>query len=91
MTHKIFGYKGFVVRVMPREVLAIRSAANKHIHYAACVVITRFMGAARHKDEMHCYPSGACMTPEQALELGTEYATQLIDDDFSTATMAEQT
>jgi hypothetical protein len=90
MTHKIFGYKGFVVKVIPREVIAMRSAANKRINYAASVVIMRFMGASRHKDEMRCYPSGTCVTPEQALKLGTEYATQLIDDDFSNTALAEQ-
>jgi len=90
MTHKIFGYKGFVVKVIPREVIAMQSAANRRIRYAASVVIMRFVDAARRKDAMRCYPGGTCVTPEQALKLGTEYATHLIDDDFTTTATAEQ-
>lgn len=86
MTHKIFGYKGFIVKVIPREIVSGTIAANTHIRYAASVVIMKFTGVARQKNEMRCYPSGACVTPERALELGKEYATHVIDEDFSSVT-----
>ncbi|MGA9851758.1 MAG: hypothetical protein WBR15_02365 [Gammaproteobacteria bacterium] len=90
MAHKIFGYKGFVVKVIPREVITGKSAASRCIRYAASVVIMRFTGASRQKYEMRCYPGGICVTRERALELGTDYATHVIDDDFSNASVTEQ-
>ncbi|MGH8398209.1 MAG: hypothetical protein ACRETA_08200 [Gammaproteobacteria bacterium] len=89
MTHKIFGYKGFVVKVFPREVIAGKANAGKRICYAAAVVIMRFTGATHRKLAMRCYPGGMCASPEQALQLGADYATQVIDDDFSGPSMAE--
>ncbi|MGH8401836.1 MAG: hypothetical protein ACRESO_00315 [Gammaproteobacteria bacterium] len=89
MTHKIFGYKGFVVKVFPREVIAGKTHAGKRVCYAAAVVIMRFTGAARRKHAMRCYPAGMCTSPERALQLGADYATQVIDDDFSYMSMTE--
>lgn len=83
MTHKIFGYKGFVVRVIPHKVISQRYASRFYIRYTASVIIVHFMGAARRKYETRGYPSGICATPERALELGAEYATQVIDDNLA--------
>ncbi|MGB9428790.1 MAG: hypothetical protein WCC11_02775 [Gammaproteobacteria bacterium] len=90
MAHKIFGYKGFVVKVIPHEIVSKPSPSRQRIRYAASVVIMRFTGAARHKHAMRCYPSGVCVTPEHALMLGTEYATHVIDEDFSNTVLMEQ-
>lgn len=82
MTHNIFGYKGFTVRIIPYQTVAESSSAAR-VRYAVSVVITDLNGASPHKRGMRCYPGGICKTLDRALALGKEYATHVIDHDLS--------
>lgn len=82
MFHKIFGYRGFIIRIIPKEILARSSSARAKRGYAALVIIMRFTGMPRRKQSAHFYPAGVCQTAGDALELGARYATHIIDDDF---------
>lgn len=83
MTHNIFGYKGFSVRVIPYQAIAEDSASPIRTRYAVSVVIADRNGVAPRKRAMRCYPGGICMTLDRAIALGKEYATYVIDHDLS--------
>lgn len=90
MFHKIFGYRGFIVRIIPREILARNSSTRAKRCYAASVVIMRFTGMPRRKHATHFYPAGVCRTAADALELGARYATVVIDEDLIAGTPAPE-
>lgn len=83
MTHSIFGYKGFTVRVIPYRAIADNPASPANLRYAVSVVITDMSRLTARKRKMRCYPGGICMTLDRALALGKEYATYVIDHDLS--------
>lgn len=86
MFHKIFGYRGFIIRIIPREILARNSSLRAKRCYAASVIIMQFTGMPRRKRAAHFYPAGVCRTPADALDLGARYATVVIDEDLVTGT-----
>lgn len=83
MFHKIFGYRGFVIRIIPREILSRNSSVQPQRRFAASVVIMRFTGMPRRRQAAHFYPAGVCRTADDALELGARYATYVIDEDLT--------
>lgn len=84
MTHNIFGYKGFTIKIIPYQVVTSNSAARAHTRYAVSVVILGFSYMPGRRREIRCYPGGMYLTLEQAFACGKEYATHVIDDDFPT-------
>lgn len=87
MIHKIFGYKGFVVRIIPQKILTRNASPRMQRRYAARVAITHSAGMSRGKRIAHFYPAGVCRTPDSAMKLGARYAIHVIDDDL-TSTLA---
>lgn len=83
MTHSIFGYRGFAVRVIPYQAIAYSPASPANMRYAVSVVITDMSRMTERKRKMRCYPGGICMTLDRALTLGKEYATYVIDHELS--------
>jgi len=88
MTHNIFGYKGFRVKIIPYQVVTANLAARAHTRYAVSVAIFGFTYMPGRKREIRCYPGGMYVTLEQALACGKEYATRVIDDDFPSTSVA---
>jgi hypothetical protein len=79
---KIFGYRGYVVKVMAHKLPSSVLANIAPLKYAALIAIVR-PGEGKLSDRIRwIHPKGIYSTPEEIMEFGGEFAVQAIDNEL---------
>jgi hypothetical protein len=82
MQPKVFGYKGFVVKVTAHKLPSNVLNTIAQLKYVASIAIIR-PEEGRLSDQIHwIHPKGIYATPEEIIEYGSQYATQVIDTEL---------
>ncbi len=82
MQPKVFGYKGFVIKVTAHKLPSSVLNTIAQLKYVASIAIIR-PEEGRLSDQIHwIHPKGIYATPEEIVEYGSQYATQVIDNEL---------
>lgn len=80
MQPKIFGYRGFIIKIVAHVLPSSIMSTVAPLKYVASIAIIERSEGRLSDHTMWIHPKGFYSTPDQAFDLGYKYAMQVIDD-----------